>query len=76
MGMYVMSAVSTAIEHNLAGKKAKSEYIKEPLMSKIFENDGMTEEEIQEREIRKAILTEQKYVTLAEIKGLPETIIK
>lgn len=76
MGMYVMSAVSTAIERNFAGKRAKSEYIKEPLLSKIFENDGLTEEEIQEKEIRKAILVEQQYITMAEIKGLPETIIK
>ncbi|MCM1225152.1 MAG: hypothetical protein NC548_62945 [Lachnospiraceae bacterium] len=75
MGMYVLSAVSTAIEHNFAGKKAKSEYIKEPLLSKAFENDGLTEEEIQEKEIRKAILTEQRYMAMAINKGLPETII-
>lgn len=73
---YTLSAASVAIEHNLAGKKAKSKYIEEPLLSKIIENDGLTEEEIQEKEIRKAILTEQQYMTMATIKGLPETIIK
>lgn len=76
MGIYVLSAVSTAIERNFAGKKAKSEYIKEPLLSKSFENDGLTEEEIQEKEIKKAILTEQRYMARAINKGLPETIIK
>lgn len=76
MGIYALSAVSVAIERNLAGKKAKSEYIKEPVLSKIFENEGLTEEQIQERKIKKAILTEQKYIALAAIKGLPKTIIK
>lgn len=76
MGMYVLSAVSTAIEHNFAGKKAKSKYIKEPLMSQFLENYGLTEEEIQEKEIRKAILTEQRYMAMAINKRLPETIIK
>lgn len=76
MGIYTLSAVSVAIERNLAGKKAKSEYIKEPVLSKIFENEGLTEEQIQERKIKKAILTEQKYIVLAAIKGLPKTIIK
>lgn len=73
---YTLSAVSVAIEHNFAGKKAKSEYIKEPFLSKIFENDGLTEEEILEREIRKAILTEKQYIAMAVKNGLPETIVK
>lgn len=75
MGLYVQSAVSTAVERNLAGKKAKSEYIKEPLLSKSFENEGLTEKEVQEKEIKKAILTEQRYMAMAINKGLPETII-
>lgn len=76
MGMYVLSATSVAIEHNFAGKKVKQEYVKEPFLSKSVENDGLTEEEIQEKEIRKAILIEQQYMTMAVNKGLPETIIK
>lgn len=72
---YTLSAVSTAIEHNLAGKKAKTKYAQEPLLSKILENDGLTEEQIQEKEIKKALLTEQKYMAIATNKGLPETII-
>lgn len=33
--MYIESAVATAVEHNLAGNKARSEYVKEPLIAKI-----------------------------------------
>ncbi|MCI8514115.1 MAG: hypothetical protein HFI93_05735 [Lachnospiraceae bacterium] len=71
-----MSAVTTAIERNFAGKKAKSEYIREPLLSKVFENDGLTEKQIQEKEIRKALLNEQKWITAAQTKGMPKTVIK
>lgn len=35
LGMYIESAVATAVEHNLAGRKARSEYVKEPFMRKI-----------------------------------------
>lgn len=73
---YTLSAVSTAIEHNFAGKKAKTKYIQEPLLLKIFENSGLTAEEIQEKEIKKALLAEQKYMAIAESKGLPQTHIK
>ena len=33
--MYIESAVATAVEHNLAGRKARSEYVKEPFTHKI-----------------------------------------
>lgn len=35
---YTMSAVSIAVEHCLAGKKAKSKYIRKPIMQKIYDN--------------------------------------
>lgn len=65
MGQYVFSAVSTAIEHNLAGRKAKSEYLKKPVMQlaedKKFaelntrkEYVGMTAEEQEQAELEKA----------------------
>lgn len=69
---YTLSAVSVAVEHCLAGKKAKSQYIKEPILSKITTSD----KEISEKDIQMAILTEQKYMSMAAVKGLPETIIK
>lgn len=73
---YTLSAVSVAVEHCLAGRKARSEYIKEPIMSKVFEDDGLTEEQITEKEIKKAILTEQRFMAMAINRGLPETIVK
>lgn len=65
MGQYVYSAVATAVEHNLAGKKAKSEYLKKPVMQlaedKRFEQMntrkeyvGMTAEEQEQAELEKA----------------------
>ena len=65
MGQYVYSAVATAVEHNLAGKKAKSEYLKKPVMQlaedKRFEQMntrkeyvGMTAEQQEQAELEKA----------------------
>ena len=65
MGQYVYSAVATAVEHNLAGRKAKSEYLKKPVMQlaedKRFEElntrkeyVGMTAEEQEQAELEKA----------------------
>lgn len=47
-GNYVLSAVFVAVEHCLAGNKAKSKYIEQPI-SKIIEerNRPLTEEELQ-----------------------------
>lgn len=71
MGQYVLSAVSVAVEHNLAGRKAKSKYIKEPMMNNIDETINMSPEEIREREIRKAIANERQWSIQAEMKNLP-----
>ena len=35
LGIYIQSAVATAVEHNLAGYKARSKYIEEPMSRKI-----------------------------------------
>lgn len=74
-GRYTMSAVATAVEHCLNGRKAKSEYIKEPLFLKNFEDYGLTEEEIYERELKKALLAEEQWIRVSKEKGLPETSI-
>ncbi len=46
---YTLSAVSVAVEHCLAGRKAKSKYIEKPIMQEIEEkqqeNKPLTEEE-------------------------------
>lgn len=47
-GNYVLSAVSVAVEHCLAGKKARSRYVEKPMLQELEEkNKPMTEEELQ-----------------------------
>ena len=48
MGLYIQSAVGTAVEHCLAGRKAKSKYVDKPLLKDIAEkNRVLSEEELQ-----------------------------
>lgn len=74
-GNYGVSALIVAIDRCFSCKKSNSEYIKESILSKIFENDGLTEEEIQEKELRKALFAEEQWIIAGKQKGLPETII-
>lgn len=46
-GNYVFSAVSTAVDHCMNGRKAKSKYIEKPML----ENFGLTEEEINQKKL-------------------------
>lgn len=49
-GTYGLSAVSVAVEHCLAGRKAKSKYIEKPVLAEIQErktNKELTEDEKQ-----------------------------
>ena len=48
-GNYGLSAVIVAIDRCFGGKKSKAKYIKEPILSKTFENAGLTEEEKQKQ---------------------------
>ena len=49
-GTYGLSAVSVAVEHCLAGRKAKSKYIKKPINEQQGKDDSeMTEEEIKKQ---------------------------
>lgn len=61
-GQYMLSAVSVAIEHCLAGRRAKTKYIKKPLLQEIEENNKpMTEDEIKrQRELFVAKLEAMK----------------
>ena len=40
LGLYIESAVATAVEHNLAGYKARSSYVKEPFSETIQNNEN------------------------------------
>lgn len=49
-GNYATSAVSVAVEHNLAGRKAKSKYIDKPILQYLEEQSRpLTEEELQKQ---------------------------
>lgn len=74
-GTYGISALIVAIDKCFGGKKSKAEYAKEPILSKTFENEGLTEEEIRERELRKALFAEEQWIIAGKQKGLPETIL-
>ena len=49
MGMYVQSAVAVAVEHCLAGKKAKSKYLELPLREKMEEENKVSEDNLQKQ---------------------------
>ena len=74
MGVYVQSAVSVAIEHAFNGKSAKSEYVQKPILDEYFENLGLTQEEIDNREIQKMIAQERKNMAIDKAKGLKAPI--
>jgi hypothetical protein len=48
VGNYGLSAIAVAIEHNFAGRKAKSKYIKEPL-TRNKQNGEMSESDIERK---------------------------
>lgn len=74
-GSYGISALTVAIDRCLNGKKSKAEYSKEIILQKIYENDGLTEGEIYEKELSKALNAEEQWILVGKRKGLPETII-
>lgn len=74
-GSYGKTAVSVAIEHCFGGKKAKSKFIEKPIFSLVSENAGLTEEEIYEKNVKKALLAEERWMMTTKRKGLPKTII-
>lgn len=40
LGMYIESAVATAVEHNLAGYKARSKYVQQPFTQTLSEREA------------------------------------
>lgn len=61
-GTYGLSAVSTAIEHNLAGSKAKSKYIEKPILHDMEEQKKQATKELTEEEKKRQ--TEQLFMRL------------
>lgn len=54
LGIYVQRAVSVAVEHNLAGKKAQSKYFEEPIMMQEQTSEQPKTEVDKEERKRKA----------------------
>ncbi len=74
-GKYGVSAVWIAIEHCFAGKKAMSKFVEKPILSRFFENEGVTEEEEYEKKVRKTLLAEEQWIMAAKRNGMQETKI-
>lgn len=75
-GNYVLSAITVALEHCLAGSKAKSEYLKEPVLTRLGEYDGLTQAEIDERELRKMLHAEKQWQLAGNRSHLPKTELR
>lgn len=70
---YTLSAVSVAVEHCLAGRKAKSKYIKKPLLQEISER---AEENVyKESKEETAVFEMKQRINLLRRSGLPESPI-
>lgn len=59
LGMYIESAVAVAVEHNLAGHKARSEYVKEPFVRKIEREQAQANSMAANKELVARLLTWQ-----------------
>ena len=69
-GAYGLSAIATAIEHNLAGKKAHSKYTKHPMLEKVMGNSENTYKESNEE---CAVYEMKQRIKLLQSSGLPES---
>lgn len=68
---YTLSAVSVAVEHNLAGRKAKSKYIEKPLLQSVFEENESNSYKESQEEI--AVFEMKQRIKALRLQGLPES---
>lgn len=73
---YTFSAVFVAIDRALNGKKAKEEYIKQPILCEFLEESQLTEEELEKIEMEKEILAMEQWISNDIARGLPRTDIE
>lgn len=66
---YTSSAVSVAVEHCLAGRKAKSKYIEKPFLQYIFKEKNDYKESKEET----AVFEMKQRINLLRKAGLPES---
>lgn len=70
---YTLSAVSVAVEHCLAGRKAKSKYIGKPILENI--SDRTKENGYKESKEEIAIFEMMQRISLLRRSGMPESPI-
>lgn len=76
-GKYVLEALNVALSHfsaGLSGKKSQAQYMKEPILSQSNSKE-LTDAETYEKELKKALISEEQWMVAGKKKGLPETII-
>lgn len=71
MGIYMQAAVSVAVEHNLAGRKAKSKYIEKPLLQSAFDVKEKSAHKESQEEI--AVFEMKQRIKALRMQGLPES---
>lgn len=71
-GNYVFSAVSTAVDHCLNGRKARTEYIGSPMLRKYSDDEENSNSESREEV---AIFEMQQRINALRAQGLPESPI-
>lgn len=78
MGQYIMSALDSTVCNAFLWRKKNEKphcYIKAPALRESIENTRLTSDEIYEKELRKALLAEERWIAAGKRRGLPETIV-
>lgn len=70
-GKYTLSAVWVAVEHNLFGEKAKSEYIKEALLYSALDEKEKNSNKESKEEV--AVFEMKQRIKTLRMQGLPES---
>lgn len=70
-GQYTLSAVWTAVEHNLFGEKAKSKYIERPFLQSVFNAKEKNTYKESKEEI--AVFEMKQRIKTLRMQGLPES---
>lgn len=68
---YTLSAVWTAVEHNLFGEKAKSKYIEKPFLQSVLEEKAENPYKESQEEI--AVFEMKQRIKALRMQGLPES---
>lgn len=74
VGTYGVSALTVAIARCFGDKNVK--FIEKPIMLESFEENNLTQEELDNRELQKMLLAEEMWIKNDKQRGLQETIIK